>query len=108
MTRRKVDVTAEGEIVEGHAKAFEVGSARIVLCRVEGRVFAIDDVCTHDDGPLGDGCLIGFEIECPRHGARFDVRNGAVTRMPAVAPIATFPTTVEGGRIHVAVEIDED
>lgn len=108
MTRQKIDVVAESEIVEGEARVFDLGATRIALCRVQGRVYAIDDICSHDDGPLGEGCLIGFEIECPRHGARFDVRNGAVTRMPAVAPIATYPTTVEGGRIEVEVEIDED
>ena len=106
MAKRFVPVVRESEIREGEPRAFQVAGTGILLCRVEGRIYAIEDVCTHDDGPLGEGELVGYEIECPRHGARFDVRTGAVCRMPAVAPVSAFPLRVEEG--HVLVEIDVD
>jgi len=82
-------------------KVVTVGGISIALCNVDGKLYAIEDICTHDDGPLGEGTLDGKEVECPRHGARFDVRTGAVTRMPAVAPVRTFPVTVEGDSVFV-------
>lgn len=103
--KRFVPVAAVGEVPPGEARVFEVEDRSIALCNVEGRFHAIDNLCTHDDGPLGDGKLHGTAIECPRHGARFDVRTGAVLRMPAAFPVRAYPTRVENGR--VLVEIDD-
>ncbi len=100
------DLAAVADIPEGETRVFVVDDLRIAVCRIEGRYYAFEDVCTHDGAPLGEGCLVGNEIECPRHGARFDVRDGHVTRMPAVAPIETFEVKIENGRI--LVEIEED
>ena len=85
-------------------KVVQLGKARIALCNVSGSYYAIEDLCTHDDGPLGEGTLYGEEAECPRHGARFDVKTGKAVRMPAVAPVKTFPTRVEQDQILVQVE----
>jgi len=104
MTRRFVKVAEEALIKEGEARSFEVDGTGVLLSRVDGKIYAVEDLCTHDDGPLGEGVLEGFEIECPRHGARFDVRTGAVCRMPAVAPVSSFPVKVENG--HVLVELE--
>ncbi|MCC7140894.1 MAG: non-heme iron oxygenase ferredoxin subunit [Candidatus Eisenbacteria bacterium] len=106
MTKKFVAVAKEAEIPEGEARTFDLDYNRIALCKVGGRIFAIEDVCSHDDGPLGAGCLVDHEIECPRHGARFDVRTGGVTRMPAVAPVPTYAVRIEDGQ--VLVELDED
>lgn len=106
MTRRFVKVALENEVLEGEVRVFELEEASIAIARVDGILYAIEDVCTHDDGPLGEGFLDGCEIECPRHGARFDVRTGAATRMPAVAPVGTFPVRTEGGAILVEVETE--
>ena len=89
------------DVPPGAVKVFAAGPERVALCNVEGKIYAVEDVCTHDDGPLGEGTLRGCEIECPRHGARFDVTTGAVTRMPAAAPVRTFEVKVEGDRIFV-------
>ncbi|MBI5631356.1 MAG: non-heme iron oxygenase ferredoxin subunit [Elusimicrobia bacterium] len=94
-------VASVSDIPAGSMRVVEAGRLRIALCNVEGRFYAVEDVCTHDDGPLGEGTLRGCEVECPRHGARFDVRTGAVTRMPAVVPVRTFPVRVEGEDILV-------
>src|SRR5919109_5454415 len=77
---------------------------RIAVCNVDGRFYAIEDVCTHDGGSLDQGQLEGEEIECPRHGARFDVRTGAATQLPAFEPVETHEVKVEGEDILVGVE----
>ena len=89
----------------------EVGTARVVeaagqanrpLQHGEG-FHAIDDICSHDRGPLDQGTLDGNRIECPRHGAQFDVRTGKALTLPAVRPIKTYETRVEDGDIEIEV-----
>ena len=92
-----------GDIAPGRVKVVEVDDRRIALCNVDGEFFAIDDVCTHDGGSLDQGELYDNVIECPRHGARFDVRTGKVLALPAVKPIHTYPLRVEGTQIEVAL-----
>ncbi len=89
------------DVEPGRVAVFDAHEHRVALCNVDGMFYAIDDVCTHDGGALDQGELEGTEIECPRHGARFDVRTGAVRALPAFAPIATYPVRVEGDRVEV-------
>lgn len=103
MTAAGTPVARLSEIPAGTMKVVKVDGVAVALCNVDGRIFAIEDVCTHDEGPIGEGLLEGHEAECPRHGARFDVRTGAATRMPAVAPVRTFPARVEGDSVFVEV-----
>lgn len=98
-----VEVAAASEVPEGEARTYTVESARIAVARVQGELYAVQDLCSHDDGPLGAGRLEGFEIQCPRHGARFDVRTGEVRRMPAILPITTFQVTEKDGKVLVAL-----
>ncbi|GAB4326303.1 MAG: non-heme iron oxygenase ferredoxin subunit [Candidatus Sumerlaeia bacterium] len=104
----------EQDVVEGRPLAVQLGGVNIVLCNVGGKIYAVRNVCSHDDGVLvggtGEhswGCLDGFAIECPRHGARFDVRDGSVLSMPAAYPIAAYDVKVEDGMIYVKVNGDE-
>lgn len=97
-------VAGAGEIPAGETRVFTVDGERIVLCNVGGAFYAIEDVCTHDGSPFGIEILDGPVIECPRHGARFDVRTGAVLRMPAVAPVRTYPTKVEGDDVYIEID----
>ena len=86
---------------------YQIGENKIVICNVNGEYFAIDDVCSHDDGELvsGEGQLIdSCQIECPRHGARFDVRTGEAKKMPAVAPIKTYKVVVKGDELEINIE----
>jgi 3-phenylpropionate/trans-cinnamate dioxygenase ferredoxin subunit len=92
------------DVPVGQVKVVLVDDEYVALCNVDGQIYAVADVCTHDDGPLGEGQLYGDEIECPRHGARFNVRTGAVERLPAIVPIPTFQVKVEGDDIFVDVE----
>jgi 3-phenylpropionate/trans-cinnamate dioxygenase ferredoxin subunit len=103
---RQIVIGKASDVPEGEARVFEAEGVRLAVSRVHGSYYAIDDLCTHDDGPLGEGCLIGHEIECPRHGARFDVRTGEVRRMPAAYPVNAYKTWVRDGQI--VVEIDQD
>jgi 3-phenylpropionate/trans-cinnamate dioxygenase ferredoxin subunit len=103
MPVQTVDVASVDEIPEGKVKVVTVDNLRIALCNYGGSIYAIDDVCTHDRGPLGQGELEGKEIECPRHGARFDVTTGQVTALPAVRPVRTYPVHVDNGRVCVDV-----
>lgn len=80
----------------------EVGDDGVLVCRIAGRYYAVEDRCSHDDGPLGDGTLEGERVICPRHGAAFDVATGAALSMPAVVPIRTFQVKVEDGAVWVA------
>jgi 3-phenylpropionate/trans-cinnamate dioxygenase ferredoxin subunit len=92
------------QIPAGRVKLVTDGDLRIAVCNVDGQFYAIEDVCSHDGGPLDQGQLEGDEIECPRHGARFNVRTGEATLMPAVMPVPTFPIKIEGNQIFVSTE----
>ena len=89
------------DVLPGTVKVYEVGDREIAVCNAAGVLYAIDNVCTHDDGSLDQGELLGFEVECPRHGARFDVRSGEVSEGPAVLPVDTFPVRVKGDDVEV-------
>ena len=96
-------VAKTSEIPVGQFKAVTMQGRRLLVCHTADGWSAIDDTCTHDDGPLADGWLDGTAIECPRHGARFDVRTGAVICLPAAMPIKAYPVTVEGDDIKVQI-----
>ena len=96
-------VAREGEVAPGQVKVVLSGTRRLALCNVDGQYHVIDDVCTHDGGPLDQGELDGEEIECPRHGARFDVTTGRATCMPAVVPVKTYRVRVEGEEVQINV-----
>ena len=91
------------DLSPGQMKSFEVNGQSVLIVNWEGTFFATQDLCTHDDGTLADGELIGGEIECPRHGAHFDLRTGRAT-LPAAMPIKTFPVKIEGEQILVALD----
>jgi 3-phenylpropionate/trans-cinnamate dioxygenase ferredoxin subunit len=98
-----VAVARVEDIPAGTVKVVEAAGVRIALCNFDGTIYAIDDECTHDRGSLDQGELIGREIECPRHGARFDVTTGRATRLPAIRPVRSFTVTVSDGSIAVEV-----
>jgi 3-phenylpropionate/trans-cinnamate dioxygenase ferredoxin component len=96
-----VTVARVGEIPEGGVKVAYVDGVAVAVFHVGGEYFAMEDVCTHDGGPLAEGPLVGHVIECPRHGARFDIRTGAVKAMPATSPVPTYAVRVQGEHIQV-------
>ena len=96
-----VTVARVGEIPEGGVKLVRVDDQTIAVFHIDGEYYAIDDICTHDGGPLAEGRLEGEVIECPRHGARFNVKTGEVLSLPATVPVPTYEVRVEGDDIQV-------
>ncbi len=96
-----VRVCNVSDLPEGGRKVVEIGDRVIGLFHVEGKFWAIDDLCTHDGGPLAEGPLEGLTIICPRHGARFDLRTGQALSMPATRSTAAHEVQVRGNEVFV-------
>ena len=103
MTGAFVPVAKVQDVPPGAMKFVDVGGTPVVLCNVGGTIYAAGNLCTHDDGPLAGGTLEDHAIECPRHGARFDVRDGHVVCLPAAKPIPVYEVKVDGEQITVKV-----
>ena len=89
------------DVAPGTATRIDVSGVEILLCNVDGTFYAIEDVCTHDGGPLDQGHLDGPCVVCPRHGATFDVRTGEALTLPAVLPVMKFSVRVDGDDVYV-------
>ena len=98
-----VAVAKASDLATGTASVVETGALRLALCNTGNGIYAIDDVCTHDGGPLDQGRLEGNEIECRRHGARFDVTTGRVLCLQAVRNVKSYPARVENGVAEVDI-----
>ncbi len=98
-----VAVAALDDLPSGERIFIEIDELYMVVFNIAGDIYAIADLCSHDDGPLGDGELDGFEIACPRHGARFDVRSGQALTLPALEAIPAYPVRVQAGTIEVGL-----
>jgi len=101
---KTVKVAQTSNLAPGTSKVVQADGHSIGLFNVEGTFYAIDNTCTHRGGPLGEGELSGETVECPWHGAHFNVKTGAVTRPPAPAGVRSFPVKIEGN--DVLVEVD--
>jgi 3-phenylpropionate/trans-cinnamate dioxygenase ferredoxin subunit len=96
-----VTVARAAEIPVGDSRIVRLDDQPIAVFHLADGWYAIEDVCTHDGGPVAEGRLEGNIIECPRHGATFDVRTGAALTFPAVSPVTTFPVRVVGDEVQV-------
>jgi 3-phenylpropionate/trans-cinnamate dioxygenase ferredoxin subunit len=94
-----VKVGTRRDFLPGEFKVVWDGDTPIAVYNIDGALYAVEDTCTHDGGDLAGGEVFGFEVECPRHGARFDLRTGAVTKPPAYEPIASFPVREDADAI---------
>ena len=92
------------EIPEGERLFIEINEEPVVIFNISGKFYAVDDRCSHDDGPLGDGEVEGYDIVCPRHGARFDLRDGKVKSMPAYENINWYPVRIVDKMIEIGVK----
>ena len=102
VTDKYVPVAKTSDIASGTVQVFEVNGRDVGVANVDGKFYAFADVCTHDNGPVAEGELDGCEIECPRHGARFDITTGAVLSMPAVTPLPVYDLKIENDYILVS------
>jgi len=98
-----VEIAPIDDLPNGERLFVEIEGKAIVIFNIAGQFFAIGDVCSHDDGPVGEGDLEGYTITCPRHGAEFDIRTGKVMQMPAVVDLPAYPVRVVDGMINVGV-----
>ena len=101
----ELDVCPVGELPPGAMKIVVSGLDSIGVYNIDGRYFALEDRCSHDDGPLCEG---EFDPEtgvvvCPRHGAEFDIRSGDALSLPATEPVSTYPVRIEEGMIRVVL-----
>lgn len=90
-----------GELSDPGRAVVEIDDRLILLIHAGGAYYALDDVCTHDGGPLGEGLLEGDAIACPRHGAKFNIRDGRPLTMPATKPTQVHEVRVEGDQVLV-------
>jgi 3-phenylpropionate/trans-cinnamate dioxygenase ferredoxin subunit len=98
------EVCALDDLPPGERVYLELNDKPVIIFNVEGELFAIDDECTHDNGPLGEGDLDNHHIICPRHGARFDIRNGKALTLPAVKGVQTYPLRVRDGMVEIGLK----
>ena len=89
---------------EGAIRVLLEDGTPVCLARSQGEVFAVNDICSHADVSLSEGDVEDGTVECWLHGSRFDLRTGAPTGLPATKPVATYPVTIEGDDVYVAVE----
>ena len=94
----------ENQTKEGEMHSYNTRIGRVALTRLNGKICAFENTCTHDGGSLEGGHLEGKEVVCPRHGARFDIETGAATRMPATESIEVYPVSIEGGEVLVDLD----
>ena len=96
-----IAVAKTTDLKPGQMKSYQANGKHVLIANWEGTFFATQDLCTHDGGTLSDGELVDGEIECPRHGGRFDLKTGAVVALPPMFPIKTFAVKTEGDDILV-------
>ena len=98
-----LEIAPTSDLPNGERLFIEVEGKSLVIFNIADQFFAIGDVCSHDDGPVGDGDIEGFNIVCPRHGGEFDVRTGQAVQMPAVVDIPAYPVRVVDGNVQVGI-----
>ena len=96
-----VKVASTNEIASGQARLVNISGKEIALFNIEGTFFALENACTHEEGPLAEGEIEGHEVTCPWHGARFDIRTGEVLCPPAYEDVARYDVRVTGTDIEV-------
>jgi 3-phenylpropionate/trans-cinnamate dioxygenase ferredoxin subunit len=102
-----IPIAKTEDLPENERIFVEVDDLAIVVVNIAGGYFAIGDFCSHDDGPLGEGEIEGYEVICPRHGARFDVRNGKANTLPAIVDIPAYPVRILGDQIEVGIPFED-
>ncbi len=96
-------IATTDEVSPGEIKQYSVEDRPVALCNVDGVLYAFEDICTHQFTYLSEGELVGDQVKCPLHGARFDVKSGAARSLPAVKPVPTHELKVEDGNVYVAL-----
>lgn len=101
-TNEFITVASTDEIPPGERLIVEYGHRWVAIFNIDGSYYAVEDICTHDDGPLAEGKLDGCTLECPRHGATFDIRTGKVLSAPALVDVPTYTVRIADNQIQIA------
>jgi 3-phenylpropionate/trans-cinnamate dioxygenase ferredoxin component len=103
-----VRVCTLADVPEEGAIGVEVAGVPVAVVRAEGEVFALHDVCSHEEVPLSEGEIYDYTVECWLHGSCFDLRTGQPTGPPATLPVPVYPVKIEGGDVYVALGVNND
>ncbi len=98
-----IPVASIDDVEDGDIKKIKVEGLTLALFNVEGAYFALDHLCTHEDVSLVDGFVDGFEVECPKHSGRFDIRTGKATAAPCAVDCRSFPIKIVGDQVLVGI-----
>lgn len=98
-----LEIAPESELPPGERLFVEIGGQSLVIFNIAGQFFSIADICSHDDGPVGEGDLEGYNVVCPRHGGEFDVRTGKAVQLPVVVDIPAYPVQIRDGNIFIGI-----
>lgn len=104
MSSNWIEAAATDDVPQDDVIGLSVAGRDIALYSVEGEIFATDNLCTHGNARLCDGFLEGYEIECPLHQGKFDVRSGQATCAPVTEAVRSYPVKIEGGRVWLALD----
>ena len=104
MTSRWIDVAPADAVPPGEHRVFDIDDTPVAVFNIDGELFAIHDICTHDGETLTGGPVEGTEIVCPRHGARFSLRTGEVLAPPAYESVRTYGVRIADGRLWLEAE----
>jgi len=96
-----IKVCAANEIADGEIKSFRFDDTAILIAKYDNQYFALEDTCSHDGAELSDGDLVDCQIQCQRHGGRFNLKTGEATQMPAIVGIKRFDVKIENGDIFI-------
>ena len=97
------DIAPADELPPGERLFVEIEGQSLVIFNIAGQFFSIADICSHDDGPVGEGDIEGYHVVCPRHGGEFDVRTGKAVQLPVVVDIPAYPVQVRDGNIFIGI-----
>ena len=107
-TRQFVRACALADVPEEGALGLEIDGLPVAVIRVGGEVFALSDVCSHEEVPLSEGEVYDHTVECWLHGSCFDLRTGEPTGLPATEPVPVYPVKIEGDEVYVALSIGKE
>lgn len=94
---------AVNELEENQTIVVETGGKNILVARINGEFYALENCCTHENLPLNGGEVFDGQIQCPHHGARFDIKTGKATQFPAVVELKTYEIKIENNDVLVAI-----
>ena len=104
MTSKYIPVISTEQVRPGETRRVVVAGTPILIANVEGRFYAVDDMCTHEDSSLSLGCLKGELVDCTLHGSRFSVVTGEPVEEPATEPLRTWPLRIEGNEVQIRMD----